>query len=481
MNRVTYLLIAFTLLLNACTSENVNESDIVDPASLNSEYTGIQKEIAAHILASRFGGYRNTENITRATNKFSLSPYILNGDTLLYVAQYENGWEIYSASKCANMILFSSEEGKFDINSFQCPESLRFLINENAKEIREISRKRPGYIHPSWKNSELLDKDVLKEEVFAKEKDNGRFKVNESELPPGKWVQIGYEIVDRKTNTSPKLIKTKWGQSSPWNAYAKYGLSIETGEKVQCVAGCTPVAVAQYEYFTHFKDGIPEKAPSNARILSTGNSDFIFIDYSSEVWSKMAKYYVESGTKESALLIGKTGRSLGSTYTIKSTSTSEAKCIKFLTDTYGIQFKREPFDYIKMLKSLRDQGYPLIAYAASNNKSDGSTLEKTVAHSFIIDQYRENTVTYRYVYGLERDPLPSGSDDRWMADIKDSNGNIIQYAYTKEIYSTFVESRAVSMNWGWEGYYDGTFYSSSNWDAGGYRFNLEQYVYARGE
>ena len=134
-----------------------------------------------------------------------------------------------------------------------------------------------------------------------------------------------------------------------------------------------------------------------------------------------------------------------------------------------------------MLKSLRDQGYPLIAYAASNNKSDGSTLEKTVAHSFIIDQYRENTVTYRYVYGLERDPLPSGSDDRWMADIKDSNGNIIEYAYTKEIYSTFVESRAVSMNWGWEGYYDGTFYSSSNWDAGGYRFNLEQYVYARGE
>lgn len=327
MNRITYLLIALTLIMSACTSDDFNKPDIVDSTSLNSEYTGIQGEIVSHILASHFGGYRNRDNITRSTSKFSLTPFILNGDTLLYIAQYENGWEIYSASKCANMILFSSEEGKFDINSPSFPENLRFLITENAKEIREISKKRPGYIHPSWKNVELLDKEVLKEDIYAKENGNARFKVNETDLPPGKWVQIGYEIVDRNTITSPKLIKTKWGQTRPWNIYAKYGLSIETGEKVQCVAGCTPVAVAQYLYFTHFKDGIPEKAPSNARILSTGNSDFMFIDYSSEVWSKMAKYYFESGTKESALLIGKTGRSMGSTYTLNSTPTDEPNCI----------------------------------------------------------------------------------------------------------------------------------------------------------
>ncbi len=478
MNRLVHFILA-AILLSGCTNEDFDRSPLIEPTSLDSEYSGIQKEIAINIIASHFGGYRSSEKATRAMKKFSLTPYIINGDTLLYIAQYENGWEIYSASKATNMVLFSSEEGNFDMNSPSFPDNLRFLIMENAKEVREILKTQPNYVHPSWSNLALSEKDIVKAEITAIGKGDERVKVNESDLPPGRWVQIEYEEVGSETYTSPKLIQTKWGQSYPWNAYAKFVLSIDTNKQELSLAGCTPIAVAQYLYFTHFKDGIPEKSPSGARILSNGNgyiSDYIFIDYNSEVWNKMARFYYEPGTNESALLIGETGRSLDSSYGLNGTSTKEANCISFLSDTYGIQFKRTPIDYAKIIKSIKNQGYPLIAYAASNEKSDGSPSEQVVAHSFIIDQYKHTTKTYRYLFGLKRDPLPPGTVDRWIADMKDENGNIIKYAYTRELYQSSVDSRGISMNWGWSGAYDNTFYyPTSDWNAGGYNFNIQHY------
>ncbi len=83
--------------------------------------------------------------------KFSLTPYIINGDTLLYIAQYENGWEIYSASKATNMVLFSSEEGNFDMNSPSFPDNLRFPhygkcqgSQRNLKNTNQIMSTRLG-------------------------------------------------------------------------------------------------------------------------------------------------------------------------------------------------------------------------------------------------------------------------------------------------------------------------------------------------
>ncbi len=67
----------------------------------------------------------------------------------------------------------------------------------------------------------------------------------------------------------------------------------------------------------------------------------------------MARFYYEPGTNESALLIGETGRSLDSSYGLNGTSTKEANCISFLSDTYGIQFKRTPIDYAKIIKSIK--------------------------------------------------------------------------------------------------------------------------------
>ncbi len=67
---------------------------------------GVEHDIMINILSSRFGGYKKGQPATRATSSFTLTPYVENDDTLLYIAQYADGWEIYSARQNINMVLF---------------------------------------------------------------------------------------------------------------------------------------------------------------------------------------------------------------------------------------------------------------------------------------------------------------------------------------------------------------------------------------
>ena len=120
----------------------------------------------------------------------------------------------------------------------------------------------------------------------------------------------------------------------------------------------------------------------------------------------------------------------------------------------------------------------MLAFAASDMKTDGTNAN--TSHLFLIDQYKETTSTYRYLCGWQRDPLPPGMKDQWIADLKDSQGNIIEYAYTNEIIETQPTSQKISMNWGESGSFDNTLYSPmSSWIVDDDIFNLNHYIYLR--
>ena len=114
-------------------------------------------------------------------------------------------------------------------------------------------------------------------------------------------------------------------------------------------------------YFTHFKDGVPEKSVTSAIQgieSTTGNrSDYVFRGEDSKVWDKMAKYSNETGTTESALLIGMTGRKLKSDYGLEGTATQMVdNGLPFLKDTYGFQFTRKLITYGLIKESLCEKG-----------------------------------------------------------------------------------------------------------------------------
>lgn len=89
-------------------------------------------------------------------------------------------------------------------------------------------------------------------------------------------------------------------------------------------------------------------------------------------------------------------------------------------------------------------------------------------------------MSYIYIVGAAMRPTPPGTVDNWISDITDINGNIIEYAYTNEVISESTAILDISMNWGWDGNYDNTFYNpTKDWSAGGYDFNLNHRLFVR--
>ena len=137
------------IILGACSQQEDVALD--SPKSTVKEpYTGVAHDVWVNVLTERFGGYTKGKLNTRAEGEFTITPYIEDGDTLMYIVQYQEGWELYSASKATNMRIFSSEEGKFDINNPNMPEAMRTLIKLNCEKIKEAKLYSVSDIDHSW-------------------------------------------------------------------------------------------------------------------------------------------------------------------------------------------------------------------------------------------------------------------------------------------------------------------------------------------
>lgn len=479
MKKNILFICGFLLLFTACQSNHDEEIKFEDFSNPIEELTGMERDVAIDIIASRYGGYKYGEIPTRTVQDFSLSPYVVDGDTVFYVAQYANGWDLYSANHATSKVLFSSDEGVFDINDPSMPSQLRFLIEQNANEIANLSKEDISYVDPSWGGIAVTDEIINNAQTMVLGIGGGYVPLpNTGTYPPGHWILLEADEIGTDTYTSPKLTKTEWGQQSPWNSYAKWVFN-DKNNLVQAVNGCSSVAISQYMYFTHFKDGTPANSVTSASLSSDGK-DYNFYGSSSDVWNRMA--INERGISEyknnTALLIGKTGRLLKTDYGYNGSSTYSSNELKLLKDTYGGSFSIIDLSSTK-IKGIINNGYPVIASARTNKTSSGKPY-KPADHLFLIDQYQETTKTYKYTYALVRDKSQVTYPNPWIDDLKDANGNIIKYAYTKETSETSVYSSKISMNWGENGSSNSTFYSpTENWDAIGYIFNLHHVIYVK--
>lgn len=477
MKRNIIFIFGLLLLFAACQSNHDEEINIEDFSNPIEELTGMERDIAIDILASRYGGYKYGETPTRAAQDFSLSPYVVNGDTVFYVAQYADGWDIYSANHATSKVLFSSDEGVFDINDSSMPSQLKFIIEQNAKDISELSKEDISYVDHSWGGIAVTDEILNNAQTMVLVIGGGYEPLsNTSTYPSGTWILLGVEDLGNAIDTSLKLTKTKWGQGFPWNSYAKWVMVDTTNNLVQAPAGCSPIAISQYMYFTHFKDGIPANSVTTATKTSNG-LDYTFSGNSQEIWNQMAisGTFLSESTSNAALLIGNTGRQLKTIFSYNGSLTYYHDEINFLKSIYGKSYTIIDFN-IDKVKEIIKGGYPIIASARTNIDTDGTPCEEA-GHLFLIDKYQEILKTQKYKYGLVRDKSEEDNPN-WIKDLVDANGNIIKYAYTKETTETNVYSRGISMNWGYSGSYDNILYSPfSNWNAGGHNFNLQHKIY----
>lgn len=449
-------------LLTASCQNSVGPDLVEDSQNLNfEELSGIQHDIAVNILTSKFGGYKKGTPKTR-TAEFSITPYVLEGDTTMFIVQYPDGWEIYSANHATDMVLFSAEHGNYVQDMRNAPESFKLMIENNARIISGIPDTTTT-INPSWGIAGVTQNDLDLCKTIVRTKNGIKVLSNTEEYPPGKWILMETEDLGTTVYTSNKLTQTSWNQKFPYNLYSEKVINTKDGKLASAVAGCAPVALAQYMYYTHYLNGTPSASVTTATPTTNG-LDFTFSGSSSSIWDEMQHSYSYWGGEEVALLIGKIGHDLNAEYGAEGTSVITNNIAPYLSNIYNTNYPLQDFNYAYIKRSI-NKNLPVITHAYSNQDNNGQPSKNT-GHTFLTDQYRETTQNRKATYRLERDPWPSGIVDPWESDEVDPEGNVIGYAYIKEVIIT-TNTYEVSTNWGDYEFMNNIFHSASGyWTVG---------------
>lgn len=378
---------------------------------------------------------------TRGDVDAHISPYVFEGDTVMYIVQYADGWELISSDTRYSMSLIKETSGVFDL--WNIPAPLLSHINEIAKEIHQLKVENPELPNDSswsWLNPQ-----------FAEEKST-RINEEEPDYSTGKWELI--KIIDRGNVVVdiPHIIKTKWGQDNPWNAY----VPLKSTGTAHRPVGCVGVAFAQYAYFLHFKEGKPTFIPSGASYNAQSAQYSFYGDNSQESsWVNMAKDKYDGNTQSASMFIGYVAKTVGTKYITKegkdlSDGYPDIAVRDYLNPQTGHNYKLYKVDYSsasKIITQLR-KGYPVLA--GGRNSEDGG-------HRFIIDSYYSDTHKYEYVYGWNGRTM-SGKDP----NLYNFDGTISIYGIQKTIEKE-EKQEYFRMNWGYEGFGDTVLCTSYVW------------------
>ena len=209
MNMKKFFFFTSLCLISCSEIETLNEPSLT--ASTSSEE--ILENINSYIAITH-------ENHTRVNGcDYNISPFILDGDTVFYVANYDDGWQIFSNSSAAPMVLATSATGNIDLNDETFQDS------------------------PMYSYIEGLAEDVHYSKSFSSQRDN---RDNPIIIDSVLWANTRIIRIDTiSVSVYDHLLETKWGNKWPWNEKCR----IMDGQHVQ--VGCGAVAIGQYLYYQH--------------------------------------------------------------------------------------------------------------------------------------------------------------------------------------------------------------------------------------
>lgn len=393
--------------------------------------------------------------------EYSIEPYILDNDTLLYLFNFDKGWIIVAGDKRINPTVAESEDGQMSLKSHN--ENLSAWIDCYADEISVI-KKNDKEINNEytkfWANiSYISSKDR------SKTRSEGNYK----------WVVITNVYCDSTSYYLyiPHLVETKWGQSRPWNTK----LPIDTSINGRCVIGCVAVSMAQMIHYMHYRLGKPTGLYHTIAVTfptvagDTQNIGFFRSDYNSNSsrWDNMATDSTTGNTIYAQNLMIDVGNRLGMKY-----SGLGSHCSPSLSaiSPYNLTYSQSSYNYQSVRTDLLNSK-PVMVSAKAN------TGTGTSGHSWLIDgiavRVRYYTITKHFEY-----------DENWMyaSEYYDTFDELrMHYHINSEFdiveYNDTDEMEFLIMNWGFDGYGDDGYYStfpSETWNYG-YNYNYDKTIY----
>lgn len=344
MRKLPFILL-FVSLLVSCNDDSV--TTVLEQQKSNFDS---RSAIDSYIKATRGSG------VTRSAEpEYDIVPYVIEEDTVMYLVNYNPGWQLFSNCCCAPLVLASSESGSMTLEDIMDQESPKSeYIRMMAEDIHTLNMN--------------VDPSVIIE--------------SESEAIPLPSTNPTLFIDTIRISQRNHLLITKWGANEPWNTYIRE-INGHHGK-----VGCAAIGVGQYLYYQHFKTGVPATTMSKAERNLDGT--YSFSVPSSTIWGKMAKTRNDNiGNSDStAVFLSYLAEEMNGDFQENATATYPSDCISFLASE-GFLFNYVTIDYNYIINSII-QNEPVIVTLKS--------IQSNGSHLCIVDGYRKEDIqVYNYL------------------------------------------------------------------------------------
>ena len=391
----------------------------------------------------------------------SLNPYVFQGDTAFFIANFSDGWCIISNDQRTSPVLANADTGNLYLED-SINTNLRFWLEaalgyvcgiENECETKSETASNLKF----WENIP---------EIKAKKRIKG---IKTKDLFDSLYTFETYAwrrtFESRYLNTSVvnsqigPLTQTEWGQDSPWNN--------ELPDN--CPAGSTPVAVAQIFYYLHNAINVPSGLYHNVSVSSYQTGDYNhyycvmnvsgFTDPSSR-WNDMPLTSSGNNTSYVGDLLLYIGNTMGTayaktgSYTVFSPTVFTNNHIAYSSCSYNLSTVYSSLSY----------GLPLIIGAHQNTSDE---------ICWIIDGRVNRTDYYTDYYRWYRlsptDPMSPPVGTEYFTE--EEALSIDPYIYEGKIMQipSSLYQEKLLMNWGMNGNYNNAEYNTSiGWNPNGF-------------
>ncbi|MBO4571902.1 MAG: C10 family peptidase [Bacteroidales bacterium] len=354
------------------------------------------------------------------------------GDTLLYVINYEEGWEIVASDKRIPAPIAEGSESSYDFNEENPTLSWIASVAETINRVKHKDEETPNselsrYSYNMWR---AITNDIAS-------------KTQTRSDPMGHYVLGNVNSDVEVCDTVKHLTQVKWSQSS-WNNNHYIILKSDSNTE-HAPAGCVAVAGAQMLHFLHYAINAPETAPDSAYCSGhVGGSYYMWQgDFSSSVWSNMSTY----GNLSTARLIAHVATYIETDYGDDFSGANTSDLVD-LFNYHGISCSGYVDFNNSIVQNSLLNGIPVIVRA----KGSANLFNLHDGHSFIIDGYIKHRTKTTYTYYWEWDDYNPEYDYDFVED-----SIVVSYS-SPYIYKYY-------MNWGWGGSHnDDSFLPDGDWE-----------------
>lgn len=438
------LLLFLPILLISC------EKHLLQENAVPSYKLSIDSKVSLDDISSYLSEVKDLPSL-KAGDDVVIQPITNGPDTLMYLINYDKGWELLSADKRAPVVLAMSPDGNMTIeglSSNPAEEDMYTSLTDGLIALKSDSKAQITTATNTW-NDFLYKAEVAEA----------------SELES--WVLIGTDVVETSIlNQQNHLVATKWGQgtmyttSPTWNISAPYTDSSKT---YHCYTGCVPTAAAQILHYMNSKTSNPYNSYTSCSVstfIKSGDTSATITPYEISlnganpyVWDAMPLESSSSVTSTQYKYVSALMVYLGYLYKAKYKLTGTSASTYNTPDIFASNFNLS-CSYVSYNKAI------------VSNQIIQKTLPVLLNISYYVDGVRKGHAV-----------IADGYMSRVSTIEKTYVWNSLTQGPQYKTETLYESESFVAINWGWDGtgMYSGTepiWYNADviNWTVGSHTF-----------